>query len=108
MGGNRVNLKNVPTGAWIFASVALVAAFASIVVLSVNGKDTSEIRWLILAILNAGGILTGVASTVYAGAAAKNAQDAAEQTNGPAAADRAKLAHEAAAAAVAKLTSKGE
>lgn len=82
MRGNAVNLKNVPTGAWIFASVALLAMFGSIVAVSITGHDSSDVRWLILGLLNLGGILTGVSSTVYAGAAAKNAQDAKEQTNG--------------------------
>src|ERR1700755_3349063 len=101
MRGNRVSLKNVPTGAWIFATAALVVSFASVVILSVFGKDTSDVRWLILALLNASGTLTGIASTVYSGAAAKNAQQAVEQTNGVQATERQAIANAAALRAVA-------
>jgi hypothetical protein len=75
-------MKNVPLGAWIFASVALVAVLAAFVVLGITGTDTAELRWLILTILNAGAGLASVGGIVYSGAAAKSAHQAAEQTNG--------------------------
>ena len=84
MGSMRagVSLKNVPIGAWIFASVAVVALVAGFVVLGVNGSDTAELRWVVLTLLNLGGGAASVGGLVYSGAAAKNAQDAAHQTNG--------------------------
>lgn len=75
-------MKNVPLGAWIFASVAVVAVLGAFVVLGVTGADTSELRWVVLAILNAGGGLASVGGIVYSGSAARSAHQAAEQTNG--------------------------
>jgi hypothetical protein len=75
-------MKNVPLGAWIFASVAVLAIVAGFVVLGVTGADSSELRWVVLTILNVGGGLSSVGGIVYAGAAARNARTAAEQTNG--------------------------
>ena len=77
-----VTLKNVPLGAWIFATAAILALVAGFVVLAVNGSDTSELRWLVLTLLNVGGGAASVGGLVYSGAAARNAQVAAEQTNG--------------------------
>lgn len=109
MRGNRVKLGVVPLGAWIFASVALVAVLGSFVILSVTGSDSSQVRWVILALLNGAGILTGVSGTVYAGAAAKNAQDTKEQTNGMLDAERTAIAEAAAQQAVAAyIARKGE
>jgi hypothetical protein len=101
MRGNRVNLKNVPTGAWVFASVGLVSVLGALVVLTIAGADTADIRWVILAILNAGGGLATVGNIVYSGAAAKNAQQTVEQTNGVQASERQAIAN---AAAVRALT----
>lgn len=75
-------MKNVPIGAWIFATVALVALVAGFVLLTINGADTAELRWLVLTLLNVGGGAASVGGLVYSGAAARNAQVAAEQTNG--------------------------
>ncbi len=75
-------MKNVPLGAWIFASVALVAVVSGFVVLAVTGSDTAELRWVVLTILNAGAGLASVGGIVYSGAAARSAQTAVEQTNG--------------------------
>jgi hypothetical protein len=75
-------MKNVPLGAWVFASIALVSVLGAFVVLAVTGSDSSELRWVILTILNAGASLATVGGTVYSGAAARNAQTAVQQTNG--------------------------
>lgn len=75
-------MKNVPLGAWIFASVALVAVIGGFVTMGVTGADTAELRWLVLTILNAGAGLASVGGIVYSGAAARNAKTAVEQTNG--------------------------
>lgn len=75
-------MKNVPLGAWVFASVALVAVLAAFVVLAVTGSDSSELRWVILTILNVGGSVGSIGGIVYSGAAARSSHRAAEQTNG--------------------------
>lgn len=80
--GNRVDLSKVPMGAWIFATAAVLALVGGFVVLAVNGSDSSELRWLVLTLLNVGGGAASVGGLVYAGAAARNSQVAAEQTNG--------------------------
>jgi len=77
-----VSLKNVPLGAWIFATAAVVALVAGFVTLAINGSDSAELRWLVLTLLNVGGGAASVGGLVYSGAAARNAQVAAEQTNG--------------------------
>lgn len=82
MKGNRVNLKNVPTGAWVFASIAVVAIFAAYVVTPLTGADGTELRSLINQILNVGTLLAVGGGAVYSGAAARNSEKAAEQTNG--------------------------
>jgi hypothetical protein len=78
----KVDLKNVPTGAWVFASTAVVALVAGFVLLTINGADTAELRWLVLTLLNVGGGAASIGGLVYAGAAARNSQVAAQQTNG--------------------------
>jgi hypothetical protein len=75
-------MRNVPLGAWIFASVALLGLLASVVVLAVTGSDTSELRWLILTILNATTTFASIGGAIYGGSAAVKANQAAEQTNG--------------------------
>jgi hypothetical protein len=80
--GNRVNLKNVPVGAWIFASVALLGALTALVVLGVSGADTTEYWRFLNFAWNGFQILAMSGTVVYAGAAARNSQQAAEQTNG--------------------------
>jgi small-conductance mechanosensitive channel len=77
-----VSLKNVPTGAWVFATVAVVALVAGFVVLAVNGAETSELRWLVLTLLNVGGGAASIGGLVYAGAAARSSQTAADRVNG--------------------------
>jgi hypothetical protein len=80
--GNRVNLKNVPLGAWIFASVAVAGALAALVVLSVSDADTTEYWRFLNFAWNGFQILAVSGGVVYAGAAARNSEKAAEQTNG--------------------------
>lgn len=75
-------MKNVPIGAWVFASVAVVAVLGSFVAMGIAGGDTAELRWVVLTILNAGAGLASVGGIVYSGAAARSAQTAVEQTNG--------------------------
>lgn len=82
MRGNRVNLKNVPTGAWVFASIALVGIFAAYVVAPLTGANGADLRSLINQILNVGTLLAVGGGAVYSGAAARNSEKAAEQTNG--------------------------
>lgn len=100
MRGNRVNLKNVPIGAWVFLSVAFVTVAAAYIVLPLTGTDGAEFRSFVNQILNLGTLAVAGGSAVYAGAAAKNSQDAKEQTNGLLDDERHKIATEAAAAAV--------
>jgi hypothetical protein len=102
MRGNRVDLRNVPIGAWVFASVALLSVIGGLVVLDLTGANTADFWRLLNLIFNAVGILSGTGSLVYAGAAARNSQKAAEQTNGVLGEERQQIARDAAAAAVAQ------
>lgn len=82
MRGNRVDLKNVPLGAWVFASITVVGLIAGVVILNVSGAGTTDF-WRLLNLLgNLAGVLAGTGSLVYAGAAARNSQAAVQQTNG--------------------------
>lgn len=82
MRGNRVDLKNVPLGAWIFASITVLGLLAGMVILNVSGAGTTDF-WRLLNLLgNLAGVLAGTGSLVYAGAAARNSQAAVQQTNG--------------------------
>lgn len=101
MRGNRVNLKNVPLGAWILAAVAVVGAFAALCVLSATGASTTDYWRLLNFMWNGLQLLAVGGGVVYAGAAARNSQTAAEQTNGILDAERKQIAEDAAAAAVA-------
>jgi hypothetical protein len=82
MRGNRVNLKNVPLGAWIFVSVAVLGALGALVVLSVSGADTADYWRFLNFAWNGLQLLAVSGGVVYAGAAARNSQQAVEQTNG--------------------------
>lgn len=75
-------MRNVPTGAWIFASVTVLGLLASFVVLGVTGGDTAELRLTILTLLNAVGAIGSVGGVIYSGSSAVKANQAAEQTNG--------------------------
>jgi hypothetical protein len=77
-----VNLKNVPVGAWVFASVAVAGALAALVALSISGADTTEYWRFLNFAWNGFQLLAVSGGVVYAGAAARNSQQAAEQTNG--------------------------
>lgn len=109
MRGNKaVDLRNVPIGAWIFASVATVAVIGSFVVMGINGADTAELRWVVLTVLNLGGGLASVGGVVYSGAAARNAEVAVKQTNGLHDEERTAIAIDAARAAVAEYAAAGK
>lgn len=82
MRGNRVNLKNVPTGAWVTMCVAIVSVVAAYVVMPLTGADGTELRSLINQLINLGTLIAAGGSVIYSGAAAKNAQDAKDQTVG--------------------------
>lgn len=77
-----VALKNVPTAAWVCLTLAFLGVLAALVVLSVTGTPADELWTLLNRVANFGGLLLGGGSVVYAGAAARNSQQAAEQTNG--------------------------
>ena len=82
MRGNRVNLKNVPIGAWVFASVAVLGALGALVFLSASGADTSDYWRFLNFAWNGFQLLAVSGGVVYAGAAARNSEKAVEQTNG--------------------------
>lgn len=82
MKGNRVDLKNVPLGAWVFASVAVLGALGALVFLSATGADTSDYWRFLNFAWNGLQLLAVSGGVVYAGAAARNSQQAVQQTNG--------------------------
>jgi hypothetical protein len=82
MRGNRVNLKNVPLGAWIFASVAVLGALGALVALSVSGADTADYWRFLNFAWNGFQLLAVSGGVVYAGAAARNSEKAAGALNG--------------------------
>lgn len=77
-----VRLKNVPTAAWVCITVGFLGVLAALVTMSAIGADTTELTRFLNLAMNGAMLLVGGAGTVYAGAAARNAQEAAEQTNG--------------------------
>lgn len=107
-GSKAVDLRNVPIGAWVFASVAVVSLVGGFAVMGVVGADTSELRWLVLTVLNIGGGLASVGSVVYSGAAARSSQVAVQQTNGLHDEEREAIAAAAARAAVAEFRADGK
>ena len=82
VGMNGVSMKNVPTAAWVCLTVAFLAVTTAFVVLAAIGADAAEFRGFLNVVANLGMLLLGGGSVVYAGAAARNSQQAAEQTNG--------------------------
>jgi hypothetical protein len=83
MGGMRgVTLKNVPNVVWYCVTVAFVGVLATLAFMAAVGADTAEVTRFLNLAMNTGLLLVSGAGTVYAGAAAKSAQDAARQTNG--------------------------
>jgi hypothetical protein len=101
MGGNRVNLKNVPIGAWVFASIAVLGALGALVVLNLGHADTTDYWRFLNFAWNGFQLLAGTGAVVYAGAAARNSQKAVQQTNGLLEEERKQIAADAADAAVA-------
>lgn len=82
-GGMRgVALSKVPTAAWVCLTVGFLGVVAALVVLGVTGTPADELWTLLSRVANLAGVVFGGGSLVYAGAAARNAQEAAEQTNG--------------------------
>jgi hypothetical protein len=109
MRGNRVNLKNVPLGAWIFASVAVVTIVAAYVIMPLTGADPAQLRSLINQVLNIGTLVAAGGTAIYSGAAARNSEKTVEQTNGVLDAERTAIAQEAATQAVAEyIARKGQ
>lgn len=100
-------MKNVPAGAWVFASVAFLGVLASFVTMGITGTDTAELRWVILTIINATSGLATVGTALYGGAAARNAKTAAEQTNGKHDAELQEVADRA-AVKLAEMYRKGQ
>lgn len=77
-----VTLKNVPGIVWGCLTFAFVAVLAALVVLAAIGADSTEVTRFLNLAMNTAILIVGGAGAVYSGAAAKNAQDAARQTNG--------------------------
>jgi peptidoglycan/LPS O-acetylase OafA/YrhL len=100
MRGNRVNLKNVPAGAWIFASVAVLGGLGALVALSLAHADTTDYWRFLNFAWNGFQLLAVSGGVVYAGAAARNSEKAVHQTNGLLDGERKKIALDAAAAAL--------
>jgi ABC-type transport system involved in cytochrome bd biosynthesis fused ATPase/permease subunit len=78
----RVTLKNVPGIVWACVTVAFVAVLAALVIMAAIGADSTELTRFLNLIMNTAILIVGGAGAVYSGAAAKSAQDAAQQTNG--------------------------
>lgn len=79
---NGVSLKNVPNIVWVSLTVVILALITAFVVLSVTGTDATEFRSFLDTVFNFVLVLLSGSGLVFAGVAAKNAQDAKEQTNG--------------------------
>lgn len=75
-------MKNVPTAAWVFLTVAFLAVVTAFVVLGVTDTDPAEFRGFLNVVTNLASILLGGGGLVYGAAAARNSQTAVEQTNG--------------------------
>jgi hypothetical protein len=82
VGMRGVTLKNVPGVVWACVTVAFVAVLAALVVMAAIGADSTELTRFLNLIMNTAILVVGGAGAVYSGAAAKSAQDAAQQTNG--------------------------
>lgn len=75
-------VKNAPN-ALIWAVVcAFIAVIAAFTVLAVTGASSADLRSFLNILLNTAGVLFGGGSLVAAGAAAKSAAKAEQQTNG--------------------------
>lgn len=82
MNGRKVDLKAVPNIIWVSLTVCFLGIVTAFVVLSVTHADGTEFRSFLNTVLNIGTLIVTGGGAVYAGAAAKNAQVAKEQTNG--------------------------
>jgi hypothetical protein len=78
----RVTLKNVPGIVWVCVTLAFMGVLAALVVMAAIGADSTELTRFLNLIMNTAILIVGGAGAVYSGAAAKSAQDAAQQTNG--------------------------
>lgn len=105
--GGKVDLKNVPTAAWVCITLAFLGVTTAFVVLAVVGADSTEFRGFLNIVANLASILLGGGSVIYAGAAARNAQVTREQTNGLLDTEREEVARAAAAAVVDDLRTRG-
>jgi len=82
MNGTKVKLSAVPNVVWVCLTVAFCIVIGSLTWLSITGTDPATIRQFLNTVgIYAGAIISG-GGAIYAGAAAKNAQDTKEQTNG--------------------------
>lgn len=77
-----MDLKSVPNMVWVFLTVSFLGVITALVVLSATGSDATEFRSFLNLVMNAVMLIISGSGALYAGAAAKNAQDAKEQTNG--------------------------
>jgi hypothetical protein len=83
MGSMRgVALKNVPAVVWVCVTLAFMGVLTALVVMAAIGADSTELTRFLNLIMNTAILIVGGAGAVYSGAAAKSAQDAAQQTNG--------------------------
>ena len=79
---NGVSLKNVPNIVWVCLTAVMLALITAFVVLAVTGTSAAEFRSFLDTVFNFVLVLLSGSGLVFAGVAAKNAQDAKEQTNG--------------------------
>lgn len=75
-------MSKVPAVAWVCATLAFLGVIAAVVILTALGLESTELFRVLNVVMNGALLLVGGAGTVYAGAAARNAQEAAQQTNG--------------------------
>lgn len=82
MNGNTL-LKNAPN--WVIAAcvtVGFISVVAAFVILAVTGGDSTELAKFLGMVFSAAGAVFGGGAFLAAGAAAKSAGKAEEQTNG--------------------------
>lgn len=75
-------MRNVPNALFYTVGACFIAIIAAFVVLAWNGSSTADLRAFLNTILNIASVLLGGGSLVFAGAAAKSAGRAEQQTNG--------------------------
>lgn len=79
----RELMKNTPN--WVLAicaTVGFITVVAAFVFLSTHNADSSSVQNFVNTVLNLAGVLFGGGAFIAAGAAAKSAAKAEEQTNG--------------------------